>query len=199
MKKYQDMVQHLYHDCKKLKSCCSNPHASHDMKRAKSVTFCHDSRVGPENEMPEKCCDKPLPYVFSAVDKPPKLLKRKEQNSENRWGNPKVSVGLPEKSFYRPRSALSLANRVSAPVPEGFSAKEKAQKEAYERRERGTIERLLNEQRKQEKRDKYRQELSRKIGDFEAKRTETNVQKSLASLKSKQEQNTLNMNRIESR
>lgn len=148
--------------------------------------------------MSEKCCNKSLPYKFCAVDQPPKLLKRKEQSSENRWGNPKVSVGLPEKSFYRPRSALSLANRTSAPSPDGFNAKEKAQKAAYERRERGTIERLLNEQKKQEKRDRYRQELSRKITDFETKRTETNVQKSLATLKSKQDQNSLNMSRMES-
>ena len=59
-RQYQDMIQHLYHDCKKLKSGCSNAHVMHEMKRAKSVTFCRDSRVALEDESDEevKCCNK---------------------------------------------------------------------------------------------------------------------------------------------
>lgn len=119
-----------------------------------------------------------------------------KKDLENRFGNPKVSVGLPEKSFYRPRSAFSNLNQ--SDVKMKFAKREQAQKENYQRREQGTIERLLQEQKKQEKRDRYRQVLTDQIQDFEKRRTETNLQKSLDVAKAKQEKNIMNKSRVES-
>ena len=62
----------------------------------------------------------------------------------------------------------------------------------------GTIERLLNEQKKQEKRENYRKHFSNQIQEFENRRTETNVQKSLDVARAKQEKYITNKNRIDS-
>lgn len=74
--KYQHLIQNLYKECEKpdTHSKCSQ---ADEMKRAKSVTFCRDSRKGIENEdCEEKCCIKELKH------KSQKLLKRNSNNSK---------------------------------------------------------------------------------------------------------------------
>lgn len=203
--KYQNLVEDLYNDCKKMPIAISKPCPS-EIKRAKSVTFCTDTRYGLENEfdMDYEYDDVPPPRHFvnkcRQLENRHKLHKRHanhdNQNIENRFGNPKVTVGLPEKSFYRPRTALSNVNHSAD--QEIFKSRERFQKENYARREKGTIERLLNETKKQEKREKHRQTLTNQIQDFEKRRSESNYQKGLATANAKKDILAAHNNRIES-
>ncbi len=181
--KYKSLKNDLYNDCYR-------PASSIELKRSKSVTFCRDNRRGIEDEESETT-------ESSSTHRRSNVLKSQKLGGvEDRFGNPKVSVGLPEKPFYRQKSA-ALGGLNHNEVRMKFSQKEQAQKENYNRREQGIVERLLQEQRKQEKRERYHRELTSQIQDFENKRTETNVQKSLNVAKAKQELNVLNMSRLE--
>ncbi len=188
--KYKCLKNDLFHDCYKPASgrcSCS------ELKRSKSVTFCGDTRRGIEDD--EEC--ESTASSKASTQKSQKLLKRSNIGGggvEDRFGNPKVSVGLPEKSFYRQRSVGGVSQ---SEVRMKFSQKEQAQKENYNRREQGTIERLLQEQRKQEKREKFQREVAGQIKDFENRRTETSVQKSVSVARARQEQSAVNLGRLE--
>ena len=98
-----------------------------------------------------------------------------------------------------PRSATAMSqNHLNhSEMQIKFTQKEQFQKENYIKREQGTIERLLQEQLKQEKRSRYHRQMTNQIQESEKRRTETNIQKSFDVARAKEEKNAVNLERIE--
>ena len=63
---------------------------------------------------------------------------------------------------------------------------------------KGTIEKLLNEKRKQDAREKYHQQLTSQIQDFENRRTNNSFMKSVENNLARQEISAHHRNRIDS-